>query len=220
MRVSTANTHPRYPESSRRPFLFFREQAGFSLIELLVVLAIIAITGIIAGLTLLPGRAHNRLLNTSRDLAGDIRLARQLAVARNVDFRIFATKPSATSTRYQIEQCASNNGACTGCVFPPSDTPGINRRNLNVPPPGDEGQYGQYRGVAYTGVAGSLCFAPNGSISVPGALEAGCGAGFIACVTLRLDADSNNTFGNSGDETQTVSVSAAGSVTVGQAQKI
>lgn len=66
----------------------FGRDRGFTLIELLVVIAIIAILVVALGGYWLSNRPHYRLMSAARDLASDMRTAKQLAANRSVQTRI------------------------------------------------------------------------------------------------------------------------------------
>ena len=61
---------------------------GFSLIELIIVIAIIGIVLAIASPSFYKYRQNTNLKEATRELAGDISLYRQTAIAQNVRYRI------------------------------------------------------------------------------------------------------------------------------------
>ncbi|GER92316.1 hypothetical protein A45J_0031 [hot springs metagenome] len=78
-------------------------QKGYSLVEALVVIAIIAIVAAIAIPNLQRYAANSRLKNAARDIMGDIFLCRERAISENVQYRI---QFNITNNSYTIEQPA------------------------------------------------------------------------------------------------------------------
>ncbi len=97
-------------------------QKGFSLVELLVTIGIIAVVAAIA-IPQLQGYATNsRLKSAARDIMGDIFLCKERAIAENRMYRIaFNIDPANT---YTIEQCNSTGSSCTaGYIVIQAKTP-------------------------------------------------------------------------------------------------
>lgn len=93
-------------------------QLGFSLLELMVVLAIIAILAAIAVPSYTTFITNNRLLSTTNDLMGVIRLARSEALKRGTSVSFC---PSANGS-----SCTNSNQLNSGWViFIDSSTPGV-----------------------------------------------------------------------------------------------
>ena len=71
---------------------------GFSLVELIIVMAIIGIVLAIASPSFYKYRQNTNLKEAARDLAGDISFWRQTSVAENVRYRIVFDQPSNSYT--------------------------------------------------------------------------------------------------------------------------
>lgn len=86
-----------------------KKQSGFTLIEMMVVLAIFAIVAAIAipnFMSLLPGM---RLNGAARQVMGDLMAARMNAVKQNNRFRVFFNSPG--TNQYQILDDDDNDGS-------------------------------------------------------------------------------------------------------------
>lgn len=112
-------------------------QTGVTLVELMVVLAIIAITAAIAAPLFLLNLPHQRLKSAALDLIADTRLARSLAVSNNTHYFICFTG----DTQYQIDEVQDPDTA-TDCTS--SNTPTEKNVDLTA----------QYTGVKFGYVEG------------------------------------------------------------------
>ncbi len=101
---------------------------GFSLIELMVVLAIISVMTGIAGFVYVTRLPEMRLDNAARDLMGDIRQTRALAVEANSPYLLCIT----SSTTYQIDRVTDSSA--TNCSS--DGTPTVRTTDLAVDYPG------------------------------------------------------------------------------------
>ncbi|MEE9542690.1 MAG: GspH/FimT family pseudopilin [Thermodesulfobacteriota bacterium] len=64
---------------------------GFTIVELIVTMAIIAVILGITVPTILSGTSKTALKRTARDVTVELKAARQLAISRNMQFRVFFT---------------------------------------------------------------------------------------------------------------------------------
>ena len=64
---------------------------GFTIVELIVTMAIIAVILGITVPSILSGTSKTALKRSARDVAVELKAARQLAISRNMQFRIFFT---------------------------------------------------------------------------------------------------------------------------------
>jgi len=96
-------------------------QAGFTLIELFIVLGLVVIMASLASPRMRDMIGRYRLNSASRHLLGHVQVARMLAISRNQEVRLYFVEvdssPSSATTRgglYRIERCASRDatGAC------------------------------------------------------------------------------------------------------------
>ncbi|MEW6740476.1 MAG: pilus assembly FimT family protein [Nitrospirota bacterium] len=86
-------------------------QKGFSLVELLVTIGIIAVVAAIAIPQLQRYATNSRLKSAARDIMGDVFLYKERAIAENRMYRIaFNIDPANT---YTIEQCNNTGSSCT-----------------------------------------------------------------------------------------------------------
>lgn len=199
----------------------FGRDRGFTLIELLVVIAIIAILVVALGGYWLSNRPHYRLMSAARDLASDMRTAKQLAASRSaspgtltsrpvplrarIDFSPAAVDepPGCAGPTYiaQVELCEACDPPVVPTVWrtvgdPALGLPSICRRF---------GAVEAYNGVALAPVATDpVVFQTNGTVTDA--------AGNLVTVTATL----TQTQGANCPpcETSTVTLSAGGSVTI------
>ena len=85
-----------------------KRQSGFTLIEMMIVIAVFAIVAAIAipnFMSLLPGM---RLNGAARQVMGDLMAARMNAVKQNNEFKVFFNSPGAN--QYQILDDDDNDG--------------------------------------------------------------------------------------------------------------
>ncbi|MEN6375791.1 MAG: GspH/FimT family pseudopilin [Smithella sp.] len=71
-----------------------KSNKGFSLVEMIIVMAIIGIVLAIASPSFYKYRQNTNLKEAARDLAGDISFWRQTSIAENVRYRIVFDQPS------------------------------------------------------------------------------------------------------------------------------
>lgn len=86
-----------------------KKQSGFTLIEMMIVIAVLAIVAAIAipnFMSLLPGM---RLNGAARQVMGDLMAARMKAVKQNNRFRVFFNNPE--TNQYQILDDDNNNNS-------------------------------------------------------------------------------------------------------------
>jgi type IV fimbrial biogenesis protein FimT len=128
-------------------------QLGFSLIEMLIVIAIIAIVATIA-IPFFGGFVANRdLKSAARDIAGDIFEMKQRAISSGNFYRIDFDVPN---NRYTISQCDANN-ADASCVTQGTKSPAAFRNDIQI------------TSAAFTGaVSTRITFQPRGTVD-PGA---------------------------------------------------
>jgi prepilin-type N-terminal cleavage/methylation domain-containing protein len=86
-------------------------QKGFSLVEVLITIGIIAIVAAIAIPNLQRYATNSRLKSAARDIMGDIFIGKERAISENRRYRIaFNIAPANT---YTVEQCNNTGSSCT-----------------------------------------------------------------------------------------------------------
>ena len=130
-------------------------QLGFSLVEMLIALAIVAILGTIA-IPMFSGYVDNRdLKSAARDITGDIFETKQRAISSGNFFRIDF---DVANNNYSIQQCDANNNDAS-CVVQLTKTPSAFRNDI------------QLTNAAFSGaVPTRITFQPRGTV------DAGAGA--------------------------------------------
>ncbi len=83
-----------------------RKNKGFTLIELMIVMAILGIVLAIAAPNFTKYLHNTNLKNAVRDLAGDIHNTKQTAAAQAVHYEMIFDN---TNNKYEIKKCGSNS---------------------------------------------------------------------------------------------------------------
>ena len=136
---------------------------GFSLVELMIVIAIIGIVAAIASLAWQRAAANTNLQTAARELAADMANTKHRAVAEDVCYRMTIT--AGIPGTYTIEQ---GNAACCSTIACPSDmyntagTPGTIFTVIRTKSPtdGDKGA-----GLSINGANNIITFSPRGTSS-------------------------------------------------------
>lgn len=151
-----------------------RHQGGFTLVEMMVTLAVMAIMASLLGAIYVAKLPDRRLASAARSLAGDLRMARSLAVANDKPYFVCF---SGTGS-YQIDR-VDDAAAATDCSS--ASTPTELSDDLSVTYPGV--QYGYVAGVADCPsgggtVADAVVFTSDRSVfNARGASMTGSGSG-------------------------------------------
>ena len=127
---------------------FFINQHGFSLIEMMMVIAIVTILSAIA-IPIFGGFLANRdLKSAARDIAGDIYEYRQRAIAENRVYQITFN----VNGNYVIRQCNDTSSPCSGTDIA-TKSPSAFRNGISI------------SGVT---IGGPLQIQPRGTVSPAG----------------------------------------------------
>ena len=122
-----------------------RFQRGYSLAELLTVMAIVGVLSLVTVPAFMNYSKTARLKNSLRQVSSDVRAARQRAVTSTRFVRLTVTNVSPAPGKYELEES-------------------IDRGATYYTIPGTEKQLQQYN---YFGAAGSVTFRPNGTLVLP-----------------------------------------------------
>lgn len=105
---------------------FKRPEAGFSLVEMLVVIALIGILSLISVPAFMNYRNQNTFRSDLRNFTHDLRMARQYAIANSVQTRVALDFGNQSSKNYYFYSSADNGTTWTPLVLAGSHgaTPG------------------------------------------------------------------------------------------------
>ena len=108
---------------------FRRSSRGFSLAEMLVVVAIIGILSMISVPAFINFRASNSLKSAMNVFINDVRYARQYSITQTVYVRVIVDSSGATTSRTYSFQSSADNGATWGSMT----VPGANGNQKSLP---------------------------------------------------------------------------------------
>lgn len=89
--------------------MHLRDQKGFSLVEIIVVVSILAIVSAIAIPSLIRYVSNSNLKSAARDVASDILNLRERSIAEN---RMYKISISVADNNYTIDQCNATGSSC------------------------------------------------------------------------------------------------------------
>ena len=133
-----------------------KHNKGFSLVEILIVVAIIAVVLSVAAPSFMSYRQNTSLKEATRDLAGDITLWRQSAIAENVRYRMVFDQ-GANNYRIQIESPANSSTYVNLSTVNPS----VN----DTKSPGSFSNAILITGASFSGGQAFITFQPRGTMS-------------------------------------------------------
>ena len=122
-----------------------RFQRGYSLAELLTVMAIVGVLSLVTVPAFMNYAKTARLKNSLRQVSTDVRAARQRAVSRSRFVKLTVTTASPAPGKYELEESTDR---------------GVSYNTI----PGSQKELQQFN---YFGSAGSFEFRPNGTLVLP-----------------------------------------------------
>jgi len=146
---------------------FRRSSRGFSLAEMLVVVAIIGLLSLISIPAFINFRASNTFRSALRVFIDDVRFARQYSITHSVDVRIDLDAPGNTTTSKNYAFWSFN-----GTTWDPRPIPGANGNVKTLP---QQVWINSTTSIPLSGATPQIVYHPNGSVT----LTAGAATGQV-----------------------------------------
>ena len=137
---------------------FKRSSSGFSLAEMLVVVAIIGMLSLISVPAFINFRASNTFRSALRVFIDDVRFARQYSITHSVDVRIDLDVPGNTSTSKNYAFWSFN-----WTTWDPLKIPGA---NVNVKTLPQQVRIASTTSIPLSGAKPQIVYHPNGSVTL------------------------------------------------------